>query len=157
MYAIVDIAGQQFKVKKDQNLKVHRLDVAEGKVLELDQVLLVSDGAQVSVGAPRVEGVRVAAQVLGHSKGDKVLVFHKHRRKGYSKLNGHRQALTELRVLAILAKGEAVPAAVAVRKPKETNPVGTKVAAKKKAAVAEPKAKAKKAPAKKKSAPKAAK
>jgi len=98
MYAIVDIAGQQFKVSKDQRLKVHRLEAEEGKVLELDRVLLVSNGSNVTVGTPIVDGARVAAQVMAHSKGDKVLVFHKKRRKGYQKMNGHRQALTELLV-----------------------------------------------------------
>ncbi|MCB0795329.1 MAG: 50S ribosomal protein L21 [Flavobacteriales bacterium] len=106
MYAIVDIAGQQYKVEKDRKVKVHRLDLEEGKHVELDRVLLVSDGKTVNVGTPVVDGARIAAKVLTHSKGDKVLVFHKKRRKGYQKLNGHRQALTELWIEAILGKGE---------------------------------------------------
>lgn len=118
MYAIVDIAGQQYKVQKDMRLKVHRLQAEEGKVLELDRVLLVNSGESVAVGTPVVDGARVAAQVMAHSKGDKVLVFHKKRRKGYSKMNGHRQALTELLVLGILGKGEKAPAAVAKKEPK---------------------------------------
>jgi large subunit ribosomal protein L21 len=118
MYAIVDIAGQQYKVQKDMRLKVHRLQAEEGKVLELDRVLLVNSGTNVTVGTPVVDGARVAAQVMAHSKGDKVLVFHKKRRKGYSKMNGHRQALTELLVLGILGKGEKAPAAVAKKTPK---------------------------------------
>ena len=118
MYAIVDIAGQQYKVQKDMRLKVHRLEAEEGKVLELDRVLLVNSGSGVTVGTPVVDGARVAAQVMAHSKGDKVLVFHKKRRKGYSKMNGHRQALTELLVLGILGKGEKAPAAVAKKAPK---------------------------------------
>lgn len=143
MYAIVDIAGQQFKVKKDSIVKVHRLDAEEGKVVELDQVLLVSNGTTVSVGTPTVEGARVAAQVMSHGKGDKVLVFHKKRRKGYQKLNGHRQYLTELRVLGILGKGEKAPAALKKPAPK------AKPAEEVKEAKAE-----KKAPAAKKAAPK---
>ncbi|QQR84964.1 MAG: 50S ribosomal protein L21 [Flavobacteriales bacterium] len=143
MYAIVDIAGQQFKVKKDSIVKVHRLDAEEGKVVELDQVLLVSNGTTVSVGTPTVEGARVAAQVMSHGKGDKVLVFHKKRRKGYQKLNGHRQYLTELRVLGILGKGEKAPAALKKPAPK-AKPVEE---------VKEAKAE-KKAPAAKKAAPK---
>lgn len=143
MYAIVDIAGQQFKVKKDSIVKVHRLDAEEGKVVELDQVLLVSNGTTVSVGTPTVEGARVAAQVMSHGKGDKVLVFHKKRRKGYQKLNGHRQYLTELRVLGILGKGEKAPAALKKPAPK-VKPVDE---------VKEVKAE-KKAPAAKKAAPK---
>lgn len=143
MYAIVDIAGQQFKVKKDSIVKVHRLDAEEGKVVELDQVLLVSNGTTVSVGTPTVEGARVAAQVMSHGKGDKVLVFHKKRRKGYQKLNGHRQYLTELRVLGILGKGEKAPAALKKPAPK-AKPIEE---------VKEAKAE-KKAPAAKKAAPK---
>ena len=92
MYAIVDIAGQQFKVTKAQKLKVHRLDAEEGKHVELGKVLLVSDGKTITVGSPVVDGFRIAAKVLGHSKGDKVLVFKKKRRKGYQKLNGHRSS-----------------------------------------------------------------
>ncbi len=106
MYAIIEIAGQQFKVQAPQKLKVHRLELEEGKHVELGNVLLVSDGGKTSIGTPVVDGVRIAAKVLAHSKGDKVLVGHKKRRKGYQKLNGHRQALTELWVEAILAKGE---------------------------------------------------
>ena len=161
MYAIVEIAGQQFKVSKDQRLKVHRLEAEEGKVLELDRVLLVSSGSSVTVGTPTVDGARVAAQVMAHSKGDKVLVFHKKRRKGYSKMNGHRQYLTELLVLGILGKGEKAPAAVAKKAPAvkaEAAPeaaAATKKAAPKAAAkkAAAPKREAKK-PAAKKAAPK---
>ncbi|MBL7963619.1 MAG: 50S ribosomal protein L21 [Flavobacteriales bacterium] len=156
MYAIVEIAGQQFKVTKDQKLKVHRLEAEEGKVVELDRVLLVSNGGTVSVGTPTVDGARVAAQVMAHSKGDKVLVFHKKRRKGYKKLNGHRQYLTELQVLAILGKGEKAPAPITKRAPKpkaEAAEAAPKKAAVKKAApkkeAAPKKAAAKKAPAKK--------
>jgi large subunit ribosomal protein L21 len=140
MYAIVDIAGQQYKVQKDMRLKVHRLEAEEGRVLELDRVLLVNSGSSVVVGTPLVDGARVAAQVMAHCKGDKVLVFHKKRRKGYSKMNGHRQALTELLVLGILGKGEKAPAAVPKKAPKakvETAPAveaEVKKAAPKKAA-----------------------
>ena len=118
MYAIVEIAGQQFKVKKDSIVRVHRLHAEEGKVVELDQVLLVSNGTTVTVGTPTVDGARVAAQVMAHDKGDKVLIFHKKRRKGYQKLNGHRQYITELRVLGILGKGEKAPAALKKPEPK---------------------------------------
>lgn len=106
MYAIVDIAGQQFKVTKAQKLKVHRLEAEEGKQVELDKVLLLSDGKTTTIGTPTVEGVRVAATVISHTKGDKVLIFKKKRRKGYQTLNGHRQYITELWIEAILAKGE---------------------------------------------------
>ncbi len=157
MYAIVDIAGQQFKVKKDQRLRVHRLQAEEGKVLELDKVLLVSNEGGVMVGTPTVDGARVAAQVLAHTKGDKVLVFHKKRRKGYSKLNGHRQALTELQILGILGKGEKVPAPVVKRAPKPKAEAAPEAAAEPKAAKkAAPKKEVKKPAAKKTTEKKAA-
>ncbi|MBK6774603.1 MAG: 50S ribosomal protein L21 [Flavobacteriales bacterium] len=156
MYAIVDIAGQQFKVKKDSIVRVHRLDAEEGKVLELDQVLLVSNGSTVTVGTPTVDGARVAAQVMAHDKGDKVLVFHKKRRKGYQKLNGHRQYITELRVLGILGKGEKAPAALKKPAPKAKPVVEEAKEVKKASAKAAPKAAAKKAAPKKTAAPKKA-
>jgi len=154
MYAIVDIAGQQFKVKQAQKLKVHRLEAEEGKHVELDQVLLVSDGKTVSVGTPVVEGFRIAAKVLAHSKGDKVLVFKKKRRKGYQTLNGHRQAITEIWIEAILGKGEKFDAS----KSTAPKPVVKAEPAKKVKKEAAPKAKAapKKAAPKKAAAKKAA-
>ncbi|MGB0377091.1 MAG: 50S ribosomal protein L21 [Flavobacteriaceae bacterium] len=141
MYAIVEIAGQQFKVAQDQKLFVHRLDAKEGDQVSFDQVLLLDDGKQVTVGAPAITGASVEAKVVGHLKGDKVIVFKKKRRKGYRVKNGHRQALTELVIEAISAKGGA-----------------KKAAPKKKAAEAEskPKATAKKAETKSKEAPKKA-
>lgn len=152
MYAIVEIAGQQFKVQAPQKLKVHRLELEEGKHVELGNVLFVSDGAKTSVGTPVVDGVRIAAKVLAHSKGDKVLVGKKKRRKGYQKLNGHRQFLTELWVEAILGKGEKFDAS------KSTAPaVKAYVAPVKKTRATEAaEAPAKKAPAKKAAAKKAA-
>ena len=101
MYAIVDIAGQQFKVEKNQKLYVHRLDAKEGSKVTFDKVLLVEDGGKVNVGSPVVNGTVVSAEVVSHLKGDKVIVFKKKRRKGYRKLNGHRQALTELLIEGI--------------------------------------------------------
>lgn len=103
MYAIVDIAGQQFKVEKDQQLFVHRLDSKEGDAVTFDNVLLVDNNGKVKVGAPTVGGASVSAKVLGHLKGDKVIVFKKKRRKGYQKSNGHRQALTKIRIEGINA------------------------------------------------------
>ncbi len=150
MYAIVDIAGQQFKVSKGQKLKVHRLEAEEGKHVELDNVLLVSDGKTVNVGTPKVDGFRISAKVLSHGKGDKELVFKKKRRKGYQKMNGHRQYLTELWIEAILGKGEKFDAskstAPAPKAVKVAEPKAKKVAAKKDAAPA--KAAKKAAPAK---------
>lgn len=157
MYAIVDIAGQQYKVKQAQKLKVHRLEAEEGKHVELDKVLLVSDGKTVSVGTPTVEGVRIAAKVLSHGKGDKVLVFKKKRRKGYQKMNGHRQYLTELWIEAILGKGEKFDAAKSsAPKPKAVAEAAPKKAVKKATPAKAAEAPAKKAPAKKSAAKKAA-
>ena len=112
MYAIVEIAGQQFKVVKDQKVFVHRLQTEEGKQVAFDNVLLISDGDNVTVGAPAIDGAQVGAKVLKHLKGDKVIVFKKKRRKGYRKKNGHRQSLTEIIIESIAASGakKAAPA-----------------------------------------------
>ena len=102
MYAIVEISGKQFKVEKKQKLFVNRLDVAEGKKISFDNVLMVNDGSKSSVGTPNVSGVHVDAKVLKHLKSDKVIVFKKKRRKGYKVKNGHRQAITEIEISDIL-------------------------------------------------------
>jgi len=103
MFAVVQIAGQQFKVEKDQTLYVHRLQQEEGASIELDEVLLVNNNGNVKIGTPTVAGAKVTAKVINHLKGDKVLVFKKKRRKGYRKLNGHRQYLTKIVINAINA------------------------------------------------------
>ena len=114
MYAIVEIAGQQFKVAQDQKVYVHRLQNEEGDSVSFDNVLLVDNSGDVTIGAPAIEGASVTAKVLGHLKGDKVIVFKKKRRKGYKKKNGHRQYLTEIQIESINAKGgKAKPAAKA--------------------------------------------
>jgi len=102
MYAIVDIAGQQFKVEKDQKVFVHRLDAEEGTDMEFAKVLLIDNEGKVQVGNPVVEGAKIAAKVLTHLRGDKVLVFKKKRRKGYQKLNGHRQNFTQIQIQDII-------------------------------------------------------
>ena len=107
MYAIVEIAGQQFKVEKDQKVFVHRLATEEGKTVSFDNVLLIGDGNNITVGAPAIDGAQVGAKVLSHLKGDKVIVFKKKRRKGYRVKNGHRQALTEILIESIVASGAA--------------------------------------------------
>lgn len=119
MYAIVDIAGQQHKVKKKQKIYVHRLDAAEGSQVEFNKVLLVDKDGDISVGMPFVDGTRVAAKVLAHVKDDKVLVFKKKRRKGYKKLNGHRQYLTQLLIQGILGNGEVLEIEEEVETPEE--------------------------------------
>ena len=127
MYAIVEIAGQQFKVEKDQKIFVHRLEAEEGKKVSFDKVLLIDTGSKISVGDPVVKGATVSAKVISHMKGDKVLVFKKKRRKGYQKLNGHRQYLTQIQIEGISEKGgvekkeetAATPKAVSQQKPAE--------------------------------------
>ena len=103
MYAIVDIAGQQFKVEKDQTVFVHRLENKEGDKVNFENVLLVDNNGSVKVGAPTVSGASVSAKVLSHLKGDKVIVFKKKRRKGYQKSNGHRQQFTKIVIEGINA------------------------------------------------------
>lgn len=102
MYAIVKIAGQQFKVQKDQKIFVHRLQNEEGSEISFDTVMLKDVDGNITIGAPFVEGAVVKAQVIKHIKGEKVLVFHKKRRKGYQKMNGHRQYLTQILIKEIL-------------------------------------------------------
>ncbi len=98
MYAIVNIAGQQFKVQNNDSLFVHRLDAEEGANIEFNEVLLVDNDGSIKVGAPTVSGAKITAKVLMHQKGDKVLIFKKKRRKGYQKLNGHRQQFTKIQI-----------------------------------------------------------
>ena len=139
MYAIVEIAGQQFKVAKDQKVFVHRLAGEEGDKVSFDKVLLTADGDNVTLGAPAIDGAQVGAKITRHLRGDKVIVFKKKRRKGYRVKNGHRQSLTEIVIESIVASG------------------AKKAAPKKETKKAEPKAKAeKKVEAPKKAAPKKA-
>ena len=107
MYAIVEIAGQQFKVEKDQQIFVHRLDSKEGEKVTFDNVLLIETGGKVKVGSPNVSGAKVTAKVLEHLKGDKVVVFKKKRRKGYRVKNGHRQYLSKIEIQKIDEKAAA--------------------------------------------------
>ncbi|MCE2712729.1 MAG: 50S ribosomal protein L21 [Cryomorphaceae bacterium] len=104
MYAIVEIAGQQFKVQKDQKIFVHRLAAETGSKVEFDRVLLVDNDGKVNVGAPAIAGAKVTAEVNDHVKGDKVIVFRKKRRKGYEKKNGHRQSFTAITIKDIKVK-----------------------------------------------------
>tara|TARA_B100000959_G_scaffold30898_1_gene29453 strand:+ start:2391 stop:2831 length:441 start_codon:yes stop_codon:yes gene_type:complete len=123
MYAIVEIAGQQFKVEKSQQLFVHRLESKEGAKVTFDNVLLIENKGKVKVGAPKVNGAKVTAKVLEHLKGDKVIVFKKKRRKGYRIKNGHRQYLSKIEIQKIDEKS----AVKKVAPKKETKPkVATK-------------------------------
>ena len=101
MYAIVDIAGQQFKVEKDQKYFVHQLDAKPGSKITFENVLLLDDKGKVTVGVPSINGIQVTAKIEQHLLGDKVIVFKKKRRKGYAVKNGHRQRLTEITVQEI--------------------------------------------------------
>ena len=104
MYAIVEILGQQFKVEQGEKLFIHRMAEAErGETVEFDKVLLVDNDGTVTVGAPVVNGAKVVCEVISHVRGEKVIVFHKKRRKGYRKRNGHRQDFTELTIKEIIA------------------------------------------------------
>ena len=133
MYAIVEIAGQQFKVAKDQKVFVHRLAQDEGSNVSFDQVLLLDDGKAVTLGAPAITGASVEAKVVKHLKGDKVIVFKKKRRKGYRVKNGHRQALTEILIEGISAKGGAKKASPKAKAEKAKAPAAKKAAPKKEA------------------------
>ncbi|PHX62460.1 MAG: 50S ribosomal protein L21 [Flavobacteriales bacterium] len=131
MYAIVEIAGQQFKVSKDQRLFVHRLASDVDAKVSFEKVLLIDNSGALTLGAPAIEGASVEAKVLQHLKGDKVIVFKKKRRKGYKKKNGHRQAFTQIIIENIVASGaakkEVAPKKEATPK-KEAAPKATKKA-----------------------------
>lgn len=101
MYAIVDIAGKQFKVAKDQYIYAPRLDGEAGSSVSFDNVLLVDHGGSIDIGAPAVKGIKVSGKILEHVKGNKVIVFKKKRRKGYQVKNGHRQQFTKVQIESI--------------------------------------------------------
>lgn len=102
MYAIVEVAGQQFKVSKDVYIYAPKLNAEVGSAVEFDKVLLVDNDGAIKVGAPTVKGAKVTGKVLDHVKGDKVIVFKKKRRKGYQKMNGHRQQFTKVAIEGIV-------------------------------------------------------
>ncbi|NMC38705.1 MAG: 50S ribosomal protein L21 [Bacteroidales bacterium] len=163
MYAIVEIAGQQFKAETGKKIFVHRLEAEKESDLEFDRVLLVEDGGKVIVGEPVVKDFIVAGHVLDHVKGDKVIVFKKKRKKGYRVKNGHRQSFTQIEITGIGEKGKIVkqaPKKVSKKAPEpaveegvaaEKKPAAKKSSSKKAAEVTDiaGKTKAKKAPAKK--------
>jgi len=140
MYAVVEIQGSQFKVKKDQKLFVNRIDAKEGSKISFDNVLLLDDGKKVQVGKPNLSGTSVEAKVVAHLKDDKVIVFKKKRRKGYKVKNGHRQPITEIIIHGIGEKKTAAKKEAS----SEKAPAAKKATATKKATAA------KKAPAAKK-------
>ena len=143
MYAIVEIAGHQFKVEKDQKVFVNRLQTEEGNKVTFDNVLLLADGNKVTIGAPAIDGAQVGAKVLKHLKGDKVIVFKKKRRKGYRVKNGHRQSLTEIQIESIVASGAKKASQAKAALPKsEAKPAAKKEVSKPAAKAAVPKAEA---------------
>ncbi len=159
MYAVIRTGGKQYKVAKNDVIAVERLSGEAGDIIALDEVLMLGDGPEATIGVPLVGGACVAAEVLEQGKGDKVLIFKKKRRHNYRRKKGHRQELTFLRVTDIMTNGKRPEAgAKAAPKPKaEAKPASEKKPAAKKAAAkkaAAPKAPAKKAAAKK-AAPKA--
>ncbi|PLX04408.1 MAG: 50S ribosomal protein L21 [Marinilabiliales bacterium] len=98
MYAIVEIAGQQFKVQEGQEVYVHRLEGEPGADVKFEKVLLLDDNGKVNIGTPVIEGANINAKIVSHLKADKVIVFKKKRRKGYQKSNGHRQYLSKIKI-----------------------------------------------------------
>ena len=137
MYAIVNIAGQQFKVEKDQKLFVHRLESKEGDTVRFDEVLLIDNDKNVLIGEPTIKGAMITGKVLAHPKADKVRVFKKKRRKGYRVLNGHRQYLTEIQIKEIVEKGAAKEAKPETASSKKTAKAPAKKTAAKPKATAE--------------------
>ena len=142
MYAIVDIAGQQFKVEKDQKIFVNRLNIEAGKTINFDKVLLLDNNGKVDVGQPIVKGVSIVAKVLDHIKGDKVIVFKKKRRKGYKVKNGFRASLTSIEIkkielnstkktVKVSSETKSAVKKTAVKKPAVKKPAAKKPAVKK--------------------------
>jgi large subunit ribosomal protein L21 len=152
MYAIVEIAGQQFKVEEGKKIFVHRLEAEEGKVIEFDQVLLVEDEGKITIGEPLVKDAIVEGKVLDHMRGDKVIVFKKKRKKGYRIKNGHRQNFTQVEIISI--NGKSTPKKVAVKK--EEVKVSEEPAREKKTAEKKTESKKAEAPVKKSSEKKTA-
>ena len=151
MYAVIRTGGKQYKVAKDDIISVERLTGAPGEILEFNDVLMLGDGATITVGAPLVAGACVGAAVLEQAKGEKILIFKKKRRHNYRRKNGHRQNLTVLRITEILTDGkkpDKTPIVAKEKAPAEKKAGAKKAAAKKPAAKAAPKAAAKKSDAK---------
>jgi large subunit ribosomal protein L21 len=163
MYAIVEIAGQQFKVEQGKKIFVHRLEAEEGKQIEFNQVLLIEDEGKITIGEPTVKDAIVEGKILDHMRGDKVIVFKKKRKKGYRIKNGHRQNFTQVEIISINGKSSPKKAAPKKEEPKAVEaapaekPVKEKKTAAKKPAAAKEEAPAKKAAAKKPAVKKPAK
>ena len=157
MYAIVEIAGQQFKVENGKKIFVHRLEFEEEKEVEFDKVLLIDDNGKITIGEPTIKGAVVGGKILDNGvRGDKVIVFKKKRKKGYRVRNGHRQNFTQVEIISI--NGIAAPKKAAPKK--EESKVADVVVAeepiKEKKAARKPAAKKEEAPVKKTAAKKVA-
>jgi len=156
MYAIVEIAGQQFKVEQGKKIFVHRLEFEEEKEVEFDKVLLIEDEGTITIGEPTIKGAVVGGKILDHVRGDKVIVFKKKRKKGYRVKNGHRQNFTQIEIISI--NGKSLPKKAAPKKAEskitDTSTVEEPVKAKK--AAKKPAAKKEEAPVKKATAKKVA-
>jgi len=154
MYAIVEIAGQQFKVEQGKKIFVHRLEAEEGTDIQFDQVLLIEDEGKITIGEPVITDAIVEGKVLDHMRGDKVIVFKKKRKKGYRIKNGHRQNFSQVEIISINGKGSAKKAAP--KKEAKVAEVTEEPVKEKKAAAKKPAAAKKEAPAKKEAAKKPA-
>jgi large subunit ribosomal protein L21 len=148
MYAIVEIAGQQFKVEEGKKIFVHRLEAETGKEVEFDKVLLIEDDGKIIIGEPVIKDARVEGKILDQVRGDKVIVFKKKRKKGYRIKNGHRQNFTQVEIISIKEKADKKP----VKKAEKKEETLVAEAVPEKTIAAETKAPVKK-PASKKSAP----
>jgi len=116
MYAVIRTGGKQYRVAPDDILEIEKVEAAEGEVIELDDVLMIGkDGGEPQIGAPTVDGARVAAEVVEQGRGEKIIVFKKKRRKNYRRKNGHRQHLTTIRVLEVLEAGQKMKAKAGAR------------------------------------------
>ena len=147
MYAIVEIAGQQFKVEQGKKIFVHRLEVKKEEQMEFDKVLLIEDEGEITIGEPTIKGAIIEGKIVDHMRGDKVIVFKKKRKKGYRVKNGHRQNFTQVEIISI--NGKRLPEKAAPKK-KEAEVVDVEVAEQ---PVKEKKSPAKKTTAKKEKAP----
>jgi len=134
MYAIVEIAGQQFKVEEGKKIFVHRLEVEEGNQIEFDHVLLIEDEGKITIGEPTIKDAVIEGKVLDHMRGDKVIVFKKKRKKGYRVKNGHRQNFTQVEIVSINGKSTPKKAAPKKEESKVTETVAAEPEAEKKTA-----------------------
>ena len=149
MYAIVEIAGQQFKVEEGKKIFVHRLEVEEGKEIEFDKVLLIEDEGKITIGEPIIKDAVVGGKILDHMRGDKVIVFKKKRKKGYRVKNGHRQNFTQVEIISINGKSKPKKAAPKEEESKVTDVKVAEEPAKEKKVANKPAAKKEEAPVKK--------